>query len=112
MMTDPIADMLTRIRNAVRVERPVVEMPLSKVKRGVAEVLKREGYIWDWREKQADGQPAEATCIDLKYGPNGERVIRHIKRVSKPGRRVYSRATELRRSSTAWEFRSSAPAAA
>ena len=47
MMTDPIADMLTRIRNAVRVERPDVEMPLSKVKRGVAEVLKREGYIWD-----------------------------------------------------------------
>ena len=49
MMTDPIADMLTRIRNAVRVERPHVTMPLSKVKRGLAEVLKREGYIWDWR---------------------------------------------------------------
>ena len=56
MMTDPIADMLTRIRNAVRVERPVVEMPLSKVKRGLAEVLKREGYIWDWEE--LDEQPA------------------------------------------------------
>ena len=50
MMTDPIADMLTRIRNAVRVERPNVLVPNSKVKRGVAEVLKREGYIWDWRE--------------------------------------------------------------
>ena len=50
MMTDPIADMLTRIRNAVTVERPQVEMPLSKVKRGVADVLKREGYIWDWAE--------------------------------------------------------------
>ncbi|MEM6331311.1 MAG: 30S ribosomal protein S8, partial [Planctomycetota bacterium] len=50
MMTDPIADMLTRIRNAVSVERPSVLMPLSKVKRGVAEVLKREGYIWDWHE--------------------------------------------------------------
>ena len=49
MMTDPIADMLTRIRNAVRVERPHVDMPLSKVKRGLAEVLKREGYIWDWK---------------------------------------------------------------
>ncbi len=96
MMTDPIADMLTRIRNAVRVERPFVEMPLSKVKRGVAEVLKREGYIWDWREEQPDGQPVKQLAIDLKYGPNGERVIRHIKRVSKPGRRVYSRATELR----------------
>jgi small subunit ribosomal protein S8 len=96
MMTDPLADMLTRIRNAVRIERPFVEMPLSKVKRGVAEVLKREGYIWDWREEQAEGKPVKHLMIDLKYGPNGERVIRHIKRVSKPGRRVYSRATELR----------------
>ena len=96
MMTDPLADMLTRIRNAVRVERPVVEMPLSKVKRGVAEVLKREGYIWDWREEAVEDKPVKQLYIDLKYGPNGERVIRHIKRVSKPGRRVYSRSTELR----------------
>ncbi len=96
MMTDPIADMLTRIRNAVRIERPVVEMPHSKVKRGVAEVLKREGYIWDWREEQADGTPGKQLLIDLKYGPNGERVIRHIKRVSKPGCRVYSGAKDLR----------------
>ena len=96
MMTDPIADMLTRIRNAVRVERPIVEMPLSKVKRGVAEVLKREGYIWDWREEAVEDKPVKQLYIDLKYGPNGERVIRHIKRVSKPGRRVYSRSTELR----------------
>jgi small subunit ribosomal protein S8 len=94
MMTDPIADMLTRIRNAVRVERPHVTMPLSKVKRGLAEVLKREGYIWDWRE--VEGAPAPQLRIDLKYGPNGERVIRHIRRVSKPGRRVYSGATQLR----------------
>ncbi len=96
MMTDPIADMLTRIRNAVRIERPLVEMPLSKVKRGVAEVLKREGYIWDWHEDEAANLPGKRLCIDLKYGPNGERVIRHIKRVSKPGRRVYSRANNLR----------------
>ena len=96
MMTDPIADMLTRIRNAVRVERPIVEMPHSKVKRGVAEVLKREGYIWDWREEQAEDAPGKRLCIDLKYGPNGDRVIRHSKRVSKPGCRVYSRATGLR----------------
>lgn len=94
MMTDPIADMLTRIRNAVRVERPSVDMPLSKVKRGVAEVLKREGYIWDW-EEVAD-EPAHQIRIHLKYGPNGERVIRHIRRVSKPGRRIYSGATRLR----------------
>lgn len=93
MMTDPIADMLTRIRNAVRVERPEVLMPASKVKRGVAEVLKREGYIWDWKEIEAS--PVNQLHIDLKYGPNGERVIRRIRRISKPGRRVYSRAGRL-----------------
>lgn len=96
MMTDPIADMLTRIRNAVSVERPIVHMPVSKVKRGVAEVLKREGYIWDWHEEQNDNQPVKQLCIDLKYGPNGERVIQHIKRVSSPGCRVYSQAKSLR----------------
>jgi len=94
MMTDPIADMLTRIRNAVRVERPSVDMPLSTVKRGVADVLKREGYIWDWSLVEA--VPASQLRIELKYGPNGERLIRHIKRVSKPGKRVYSKARELR----------------
>ena len=94
MMTDPIADMLTRIRNAVRVERPHVTMPISKVKRGLAEVLKREGYIWDWREEETE--PVRQLRLELKYGPNGERVIRHIKRVSKPGRRVYSGAGQLR----------------
>jgi small subunit ribosomal protein S8 len=94
MMTDPIADMLTRIRNAIRVERPTVDMPSSKVKRGLAEVLKREGYIWDWKE--VDGEPVSHLRIDLKYGPNGEQVIRHIKRVSKPGRRVYSGAAKLK----------------
>ena len=94
MMTDPIADMLTRIRNAVRIERPVVQMPSSKVKRGVAEVLKREGYIWDWEEVEAT--PARQLRLDLKYGPNGERIIQRIRRVSKPGRRVYSGASRLR----------------
>lgn len=94
MMTDPIADMLTRIRNAVRIERPHVEVPASKVKRGLAEVLKREGYIWDWNESEEDKFPL--IHIELKYGPNGERVIRHIKRVSKPGRRIYNGATQLR----------------
>ena len=91
MMTDPIADMLTRIRNAVRVERPIVEMPLSKVKRGVAEVLKREGYIWDWREEAGDDKPVKQLTIDLKYGPNGERVIQSLRRISTPGRRVFTR---------------------
>jgi len=93
-MTDPIADMLTRIRNAVRVERPFVDMPMSKVKRGLADVLKREGYIWDWQE--VEDSPVSQLRIELKYGPNGERVIQKIRRVSKPGRRVYSKARELR----------------
>jgi small subunit ribosomal protein S8 len=94
MMTDPIADMLTRIRNAVRVERPYVDMPMSKVKRGLADVLKREGYIWDWQE--LEGSPVSQLRIELKYGPSGERVIQRIRRVSKPGRRVYSKAKDLR----------------
>jgi small subunit ribosomal protein S8 len=94
MMTDPIADMLTRIRNAVRVEKPHVDMPLSKVKRGLAEVLKREGYIWDWEEMP--DPPANQLRVHLKYGPNGEQVIRRIRRISKPGRRVYSGSTELK----------------
>jgi small subunit ribosomal protein S8 len=96
MMTDPIADMLTRIRNAVRIERPQVNMPSSKVKRGLAEVLKREGFIWDWTEEEIEAVAGKQLRIELKYGPNGERLIQHIKRVSKPGRRVYSRAVELR----------------
>ena len=93
MMTDPIADMLTRIRNAVRVEHPTVDIPLSKVKRGVADVLKREGYIWDWEE--VEEQPVSALRLVIKY-PGGESVIQKIQRVSKPGRRVYNRSKDLR----------------
>ena len=96
MMTDPIADMLTRIRNAVRVERRFVDVPLSQLKRGVAEVLKREGYIWDFQEEEVEGETSKQLRIELKYGPNGERVIQEIKRVSKPGRRVYSKSRDLR----------------
>ena len=87
MMTDPIADMLTRIRNAVQVERPVVEMPTSKMKEGIAAALQREGFIWDYEVVEA--QPRNTLRINLKYGPNGERVITSIKRESTPGRRVY-----------------------
>ncbi len=94
MMTDPIADMLTRIRNAVRVERPFVDIPASRLKRGIADVLKREGYIWDWREEEAE--PVSFLRLELKYGPNGERVIQTIKRISKPGRRSYIRSKELK----------------
>jgi small subunit ribosomal protein S8 len=94
MMTDPIADMLTRIRNAVRVERLHVDVPASRVKRGLAEVLKREGYIWDYQE--IEGEPVGQLRLELKYGPNGERVIQNIQRVSKPGRRVFSKSRDLR----------------
>ena len=96
MMTDPIADMLTRIRNAVRVERQFVDIPVSKVKRGLAEVLKREGYIWDWSEVKEEEDPFSSLRIELKYGPNGERVIQTVKRVSKPGRRIYRSARDLK----------------
>ncbi len=94
MMTDPIADMLTRIRNAVRVERTFVDIPTSRVKRGIADVLKREGFIWDWKE--VEEEPVSQLRLELKYGPNGERVIQSIKRKSKPGRRLYSRSKELK----------------
>lgn len=94
MMTDPIADMLTRIRNANRVERPFVEVATSKVKRGVADVLKREGYIWDYTVEEAE--PVSHLRIELKYGPSGEKVISQIKRVSKPGCRVYSKSKDLK----------------
>ena len=96
MMTDPIADMLTRIRNAVRVERPFVDIPLSRVKRGIAEVLKREGYIWDYEIVQEEGAPVAILRLELKYGPNGEQIIQTIRRRSKPGRRMYPRSRELR----------------
>jgi small subunit ribosomal protein S8 len=95
MMTDPIADMLTRIRNAVRVEKPFVDIPSSRFKRGIADVLKREGFIWDWKEVEEEN-PTATLRLELKYGPNGERVIQSIRRISKPGRRLYLRGKELK----------------
>ncbi|MEW4489816.1 30S ribosomal protein S8 [Thalassoglobus sp. JC818] len=88
MMTDPIADMLTRIRNAIQIERPFVDIPTSKVKVGIAEVLQREGYIWDY--EVVEEHPQSVLRINLKYSPTGERVIQRIARISKPGRRIYS----------------------
>ena len=88
MMTDPIADMLTRIRNAIRIEKPSVDIPASKIKTGIAEALRREGYIWDY--EIIEQEPQNILRINLKYGPNGELVIRKIARVSRPGRRVYA----------------------
>jgi small subunit ribosomal protein S8 len=93
MMTDPVADMLTRIRNALRNERPYVDIPDSKFKRDIADALKREGYIWDY--SIIEHKPANVLRLDLKYGPAGELVIQHIRRVSSPGRRVYSASQEM-----------------
>ncbi len=93
MMTDPIADMLTRIRNAISIERASVDIPASRLKIGIAEVLQREGYIWDF--EVVDAEPQGVLRINLKYGPNGERVVQEIDRVSRPGRRIYSQATEM-----------------
>jgi small subunit ribosomal protein S8 len=94
MMTDPIADMLTRIRNSVRIERPYVEMPTSKLRKGIAQVLKDEGYIWDFEELET--VPARTLRLLLKYGPNGERLISKIDRISKPGRRIYRGYKDLK----------------
>ena len=93
MMTDPIADMLTRVRNANAIRSKSVSMPASRVRVGVAEVLKREGFIRDY--EVARGEPSSTLTIRLKYGQDGEFVIRKIERVSRPGRRVYARVGEL-----------------
>jgi small subunit ribosomal protein S8 len=95
MMTDPIADMLTRIRNSNAVHQKRVSMPASRLKVGVAQVLKDEGYITDY--EVIPGEPSSSLSVTLKYGPDGELVIREIKRVSKPGCRVYSGPKDLPR---------------
>jgi small subunit ribosomal protein S8 len=112
MMTDPLADMLTRIRNAVRIERPAVDMRATRLRIAVAQVLKDEGFVIDYHvgEEVAEegGAPAfqprqggelgpkSILRVYLKYGPDGEEVIRHIKRASRPGRRLYRKYTELK----------------
>lgn len=92
-MTDPVADMLTRLRNANRAYHDTVSLPSSKLKTNIAEILKREGYISAWKVEEA--RVGQTLTIDLKYGPNRERSIAGIKRVSKPGLRVYARSTEI-----------------
>jgi small subunit ribosomal protein S8 len=110
MMTDSVADMLTRIRNANRIEAPAVEMPATRVKAYIAQVLKDEGFIIDFqvghyavegqgkvfRQQPDSKEPKKILRIYLKYGPEGEKVIRHIERASRPGRRLYCRHTQLR----------------
>jgi len=112
MMTDPIADMLTRIRNASNVERRAVDMPATKLKVAIAKVLTDEGFVIGFRVgkqvKNAEGVEEFVETTDmseahitlqvfLKYGPDGEKVIRHISRYSKPGRRVYQGYKDIRR---------------
>lgn len=92
-MTDPVADMLTRIRNALAIRRSEVDVPRSKLKRGIADVLKREGFIDDFLDVEAG--VASVLRLRLKYGPEGEHVVRGLQRVSKPGRRIYSGARDL-----------------
>ncbi|ROO51871.1 small subunit ribosomal protein S8 [Micromonospora sp. Llam0] len=97
-MTDPIADMLTRLRNANQAYHDRVTMPYSKVKANIAEVLKAEGYISTWQvEDPAEGAVGRRLVVDLKYGQNRERSLAGIKRVSKPGLRVYAKSDELPR---------------
>jgi len=94
-MTDPIADMLTRVRNAVRNSSEAVDIPFSKEKWAVAQALKREGYIQDCR--QAHETVQGSLRVYLKYAPNGDPVITSIKRISKPGRRFYRGVHEINR---------------
>ncbi|MGI6452873.1 MAG: 30S ribosomal protein S8 [Syntrophomonadaceae bacterium] len=93
VMTDPIADFLTRIRNGNMVMHETVEVPSSKIKAGIAEILREEGYIKDL-EYIEDGKQG-IIRIYLKYGPNKERIITGIKRISKPGLRVYVKKDEI-----------------
>lgn len=95
VMTDPMADMLTRIRNANTVRHEKLELPASKLKKEVAEILKREGFIRDVEYIEDNKQGI--IRIFLKYGANNERVISGLKRISKPGLRVYAKATEVPR---------------
>jgi small subunit ribosomal protein S8 len=93
VMTDPIADMLTRIRNANRMRHATVEMPASKLKLEILKVLKKEGYIVGF-EKQGEGVSTKIV-VTLKYTSTNERVIRGLKRISKPGLRVYAQVEQL-----------------
>jgi small subunit ribosomal protein S8 len=96
-MTDPIADMLTRLRNANSAYHDDVVMPYSRIKSGIAEILKSEGYVSDWRVQDTEEGPGKTLVVALKYGPNRERSLAGVRRVSKPGLRVYAKATNLPR---------------
>jgi small subunit ribosomal protein S8 len=95
MLTDPIADMLTRIRNANRALHETCTMPTSRLKVEIARLLKEEGYIKDYRVEK--GESFDTLVVELKFGRNRERVITGVKRISKPGRRIYARKDRLPR---------------
>jgi small subunit ribosomal protein S8 len=95
VMTDPIADMLTRIRNANMVRHESVEFPASRMKREIAEILKREGFIRD--AEYIEDSKQGTLRVFLKYGSNNEKVITGLKRISKPGLRVYAQANDIPR---------------
>ena len=92
-MTDPIADFLTRLRNANSAYHDQVKLPHSKIKANIAEILKREGYISEYRTE--DAEVGKTLIVDLKYGPSRERSLAGVRRVSKPGLRVYAKSTNL-----------------
>jgi small subunit ribosomal protein S8 len=94
-MTDPIADMLTRLRNANQAFHDDVSMPYSKLKQGVAEILQQEGYITSFEVTDAEDTVGKTLTITLKYGRNRERSIAGVRRISKPGLRVYAKHTGL-----------------
>ena len=94
-MTDPIADMLTRIRNGIQAHHDRIELPTSKLKVEVARILKSEGFIANFKEVSDDGKPQGTLRIYLKYSEDGEPVIHGIERVSRPGRRVYRGKEEI-----------------
>jgi small subunit ribosomal protein S8 len=95
MLTDPIADMLTRIRNANKALQDTVEMPTSRVKVEIARLLQEEGYIREYHVRK--GESFDTLVVELRFGRNRERIITDLKRVSKPGRRIYARKDRLPR---------------
>ena len=94
-MTDPIADMLTRVRNANQAYQETTSMPSSKIKVGIAEILKRNGYIASFEQTEVEGQVGKVLKVTLKYGDSRERSISGLRRISKPGLRVYAQCEEL-----------------
>ena len=93
-MTDPIADMLTRIRNGLQARHETVDIPASKEKESIANILKKEGYINNYK---VTGDVKKTLTVELRYGPNNERIISGLKRISKPGLRVYASVDQLPR---------------